>query len=169
MQNFIQSIDSSLNSKNYYAALAMALAAPDVCGWIFEPSVSSKQRYISWFKKYIQDKYTLEETSIRPKNIFLSGSDCYALRCAFLHEGRENITEQRAREVLEAFQFVVPPDGWTIHNNKMNNTLQLQVDVFCHDIIDGIKCFLSDIETNNDCISRMNQALLIRDINGNPI
>jgi hypothetical protein len=169
MRNFIQSIEASLTTENHYAALGMALAAPDVCGWILDPSTPSKQRYIAWFEKYVQDKYTLEETKIQPRRVFLSGSDCYALRCAFLHEGRENISAQRAREVLESFQFVVPPPGWNIHNNKMNNTLQLQVDVFCRDLTEGVQAFLEDISSDSDCVARMNEALLIRDVNGNPI
>ena len=64
------------------------------------------------------------------EHVFLSGADCYALRCAFLHEGRDEITDQRAGEVLDAFAFVVPPAGSAIHSNQNNQTLQLQVDIF---------------------------------------
>lgn len=169
MQKYIESINLSLSTGNNYAALALALSAPDVCGWILDPSQGSKNRYIEWFDKYIKQKYTLSASSYCPERVFLSGSDCYALRCAYLHEGRENITDQRAREVLDAFQFTVPPSGWVVHNNKMNNTLQLQVDIFCRDIIEGIEAFLVDAAAHPDCINRLNQGLLIRDVNGNPL
>ena len=130
MNNLLQSIGQSLNTGNYYAALAMALAIPDICGWIEDPNSKSKARYISWFERYLQSKYVRQATAHMPEHTFLTGSDCYALRCAFLHEGRENIIEQRARQVLESFQFVVPPSGWTVHKNKVNNALQLQVDIY---------------------------------------
>jgi hypothetical protein len=169
MNNFIQSIEKSLETNNYYAALAVALSAPDICGWLLDPNFGSKNRYIAWFEKYLLEKYTREATERREEHIFLSGSDCYALRCAFLHEGRENITDQRAREVLESFQFVVPPNGWTVHKNQFNDTLQLQVDVFCRDVIDGITCFIEEIQSNPDAMARMNQSLIIRDVNGNPL
>ncbi len=130
MNNLLQSIGQSLNTGNYYAALAMALAIPDICGWIEDPNSTSKARYISWFERYLQSKYVRQATANMPEHTFLTSSDCYALRCAFLHEGRENISEQRARQVLESFQFVVPPSGWTVHKNKVNNALQLQVDIY---------------------------------------
>ena len=169
MNNLLHSIEQSLNTGNHYAALAMALAIPDICGWIEDPESSSKARYISWFEKYLKSKYVRQATDHNPEHTFLTGSDCYALRCAFLHEGRENITEQRAQQVLESFQFVVPPSGWTVHKNQANNTLQLQVDIFCRDVIEGVTQFLSDISTNKEALSRITQGLLIRDINGQPI
>ena len=169
MEYLIQSIEMSLNSENHYAALVMALAIPDICGWIENPHSTSKERYISWFEKYLQSEYIREATPSMPKHIFLTGSDCYALRCAFLHEGRENISEQKAQQVLDSFQFVVPPSGWTVHNNQMNNTLQLQVDIFCRQVITGAKQFLIDISNNSEASKRINQGLQIRDINGKPI
>ena len=165
MNNIIQSIEEAIQSKNHYAALGMALAAPDMCGWVLDPNIHSKKRVITWFDSYLQSKYLREATENRPEHIFLNGSDFYALRCAFLHEGRENISTQKAQEILESFQFVVPPDGWTVHKNQSDNTLQLQVDIFCNDIIEGIKSFLSDISENEDAISRLRQALIIRHIN----
>ncbi len=64
---------------------------------------------------------------------FLSGNDCYALRCAYLHEGSDNISQQNAKEVVDKFHFIVAPKGSTIHCNMMNTKLQLQVDIFCED------------------------------------
>jgi hypothetical protein len=169
MNHLLQSIEQSLNTGNHYAALAMALAIPDICGWIEDPNATSKARYISWFERYLQNKYIRQATALMPEHTFLTGSDCYALRCAFLHEGRENITEQRAQQVLESFKFIVPPSGWTVHMNQENNSLQLQVDIFCRDVIEGVTHFLSDISTNDEASSRRTQGLLIRDINGQPI
>jgi hypothetical protein len=68
------------------------------------------------------------------KHVFLHAEDAYALRCAFLHEGRSDIEEQRARKALSNFRFVAAPAGTIIHCNLSNDVLQLQVDIFCEDI-----------------------------------
>lgn len=100
---------------------------------------------------------------------FLTGSDFYALRCAFLHEGREDITEQRARQVLEKFQFVVAPKGWVVHCNRRSSMLQLQVDVFCAEVLDGVKQFLLDYASAPEVTKRMSSLLRIYDVSGNVI
>ncbi len=69
---------------------------------------------------------------------FLFGKDCYALRCALLHEGVENIGEQRAREVLKSFRFIKSGVA-LVHRNQYNDMLQLQVNEFARDIISGIE------------------------------
>ncbi len=81
---------------NYYAALATTLNFPDICGWIVDPTVVSKARYIAWFDRYVAHHYVHCIGPDHERTVFLSGTDCYALRCAFLHEGREEITEQQA-------------------------------------------------------------------------
>jgi hypothetical protein len=169
MINLIKSLEHSLNTENHYASLVMALTMPDICGWIESPLMYSKERYINWYEKYLKNKYTRSANEHMPEHIFLSGADCYALRCALLHEGRENISTQKAGNILDSFQFVVPPSGWTVHQNQINNTLQLQVDIFCQDIIAGVKAFLVEITDNIEAQSRMNQALIIRNIQGVPI
>ena len=169
MNHLLQAIDKALKAENHYAALAMSLALPDICGWVKDPSTTSKARYVAWFEKYLQKTYTRPASIYQPEHIFLKGSDCYALRCAYLHEGRDDIADQRAKKVLEAFQFVVPPKGWTVHCNQINQSLQLQVDIFCCEIVDGVKQFLSDICSDPEAMQRLGQMITIRDIDGRPL
>ncbi len=166
MNRFIRSIERSLEEKNWYAALALALALPDICANVCFPDMGSQRRYVNWFKQYMQPKYTSHIGPEREEHIFLRGEDCYALRCALLHEGTHDITEQRAREVLENFQFVVPPDGWTVHCNQNNNSLQLQVDEFCRDICAAVNQWLADNSFSN---GEFDNFLTITDLNGRPI
>ena len=169
MKHLLLSLENALKAENHYAALALALALPDICGWLQDPKSGSKARCIFWFEKYLQSKYTLPATQSQPERIFLTGSDFYALRCAYLHEGRDDITEQRAQEVLSGFQFTVPPPGWQVHRNRMNDTLQLQVDIFCREVINAVNQFLVDSIADPPTLERMTQLLLIRDINGQPL
>ena len=145
MENLIRSVELSLDHKNWYSALTLALILPDIAGKIEFTNLSSGKRYAQWFENYMIDNYKSNIGPDRTEHIFLSGNDCYALRCAYLHEGKSNISGQRASDVLEDFEFLIPPKGSTIHKNQLNNKLQLQVDIFCRDILNGINKWLEDV------------------------
>jgi hypothetical protein len=169
MNHLTRSIEASLATGNAYAALATTLSLPDICGWLLDPLAGSKSRYVGWFERYVAHHYIHHIGPQRRRTVFLSGNDCYALRCAFLHEGREDISEQRARELLDSFQFTVAPQGWMVHCNLMNTKLQLQVDVFCHQFIEAVDKFHNDVSTNPEVVERMGAMLRIRDVRGNVI
>jgi hypothetical protein len=107
----------------------LSLILPDICGKFKDSNKSFSERYPEWFDKYLGERY----------NGYLSGKDCYALRCSFLHEGSDGISQQRARKVLDYFVFI--PNG--AHCNKLSNChfgdpkydgkeiLQLSVSKFC--------------------------------------
>ncbi len=161
MENFVEALEISLTSKNWYSVLFISLTLPDICGKVDYPDVGSKQRTINWFKKYVEPSYTIK--SHESDKVFLSGADFYALRCALLHEGQDDISNQRAREVLDNFKFVQPlHQGLHIHNNRLNNTLQLQVDQFGRDILHGVKQWLKDIENDVTKIAIVKSMLSIQ-------
>lgn len=100
--------------------------------------------------------------------MFLSPSDCYALRCALLHEGRAEITEQRAREALDRFHFIEPPKSGMVHCNQSDNVLQLQVDIFCQDIINALRAWINDTKSNTDIQQRLSGVLKVYPSNQKP-
>ena len=169
MNHLVRSIEASLATGNAYAALATTLALPDICGWLLDPSAGSKARYVAWFERYLAHYYVHHIGPQHERTVFLSGNDCYALRCAFLHEGREDISEQRAQELLGSFQFTVAPQGSLVHCNLLNTSLQLQVDVFCRQFIEAVAQFQKDVSANPEVGERMGSMLRIRDVNGNVI
>jgi hypothetical protein len=134
---------------------------PDICGKLQFPEKCSRERYTNWFNKYLRGKYTSKIGPKRIKHTFLSGSDCYALRCALLHEGVGDISAQKAQSVLSRFHFVFPPQGGMIHWNQFNNVLQLQVDIFCKDLCEGVKVWLDDVGNDETIKSRMENILKI--------
>jgi hypothetical protein len=139
MDHLAAAVRTSIDHENWFAALGLSLTLPDICGRLEWPTVGSKTRYVQWCQSYLTPKYTREIGSYGQPNVFLHGEDTYALRCAVLHEGADSIVNQSARKALESFRFVRPPQGGgTIHCNQYNNVLQLQVDVFCRDICDGV-------------------------------
>lgn len=146
MQNFIDALQKNIDEENWYSVLFTCLTLPDICGKIDEPVAGSKTRSVNWFNKYIQPIYTTRFRGDSEDHIFLHGEDFYALRCAYLHEGSDDITTQRARKVLNNFRFVVAPKNCSIHRNQSNQTLQLQIDIFGKEIIDGLKAWMDEVK-----------------------
>jgi len=157
MENFIQALVKCVADKNWYGALFIALTLPDICGKIEYPNKSSTQRYKDWFERYLEPRYTRQigPAAMGMVHKFLSGSDCYAIRCALLHEGTDEIGEQRAQEALDRFHFTEPPKGGCIHLNQSGNVLQLQVDKFASEMIQAIRSWLSDISCDNEKQERL--------------
>ena len=80
----------------YMAALTSALTLPDICGQAEFPVLKSKDRYVSWFNKYIFDR---EKERYGDKGINnLSGELVYSLRCSLLHQGNPNIRDKEKNE-----------------------------------------------------------------------
>lgn len=131
INTYITSVRQAITAENWYCALALSLALPDICGSIEHPTEqSSKKRYVEWYDQYVAPKFQ----EVFPEgvgNLLLNGSDCYALRCSFLHNGSEDITSQRAQEVMEKFYFVQPLKGWSFNTRARGTMLIVQVDRFC--------------------------------------
>lgn len=161
MNHLLESISQAVEQQNWYCALSLALALPDICGWLETLNPKSGERYIDWFERYVGPAYIREVGPLHCKHVFLSGRDCYALRCAFLHQGREDISSQKVQETLTRFRFSAPPASGLIHRNQINSQLQLQVDIFCYEMIAGARKWLADVEKNQDVIKRMEDLLRI--------
>ena len=93
----------------------VALTLPDIAGKIEYPISSSRVRYSSWFNKYVGERYKSRIGARNEEHTFLSGNDCYALRCAYLHEGVTDISGQKSRDVLDDFIFVALKEGSRVH------------------------------------------------------
>lgn len=163
MLRFTSSIRNSLSSGNWYSALMMALALPDICGRLETPNIGSKERSIRWLKERFEPLYTHQIGPKRETHTFLSANDFYALRCSLLHEGSDIIEEQRAREVLTRFNFITPPINGKIHCNQINNALQLQIDIFCNEIADTVEQWANDKSSDSEVQTRIKNLMVIHD------
>ena len=110
LREAIEAVRRAVADRNWLAALALALTFPDLCGKVETPAARSGERYARWFDKWLASSFKVLGVGA-PREIELTGDDCYALRCAFLHEGRDDITQQQARTQLDGFIFVHPPTG----------------------------------------------------------
>lgn len=159
MKRFTESLRSSVRNRDWYTALTSALTLPDVCGRLATPEKKSSVRYPAWFQQWLAPAYTFEMS--RGVRCFLSGDDCYALRCSYLHEGGSDISGQAAQKALDNFHFVSPIPGSVVHKNLIDNTLQLQVDLFCLEMADAVDRWAGSVANDPDIQSRMKSLLII--------
>lgn len=148
MNSLIKSIKNSIQTKNWYSALVVALILPDICAKLEGGNKISSVRYPEWFNTYLGNEY----------EGFLSGNDCYALRCALLHEGTSDIERQKAKEALDKFVFI--SDG--SHKVKINDShlgdqrydgksfLVLSTKKFCEDMVNAVTKWRNDDKVKKD-------------------
>src|SRR5262249_31026333 len=118
-------------------------------------SEKNQARYEKWFDRYLAGVNSSE--IMGTKVVFLTGNDCFALRCAFLHAGTGDITEQRAQEVLEKFYFTLKG----VHRIKIENTLTLNVRKFCEEMCQGVEKWLEDVAADGEVQARLPRLLQI--------
>jgi hypothetical protein len=188
IESIVNSIRASLHAKFWYPALAMSLTLPDSCGWLENPTAKSKPRYVSWFNQFMLKYYGLTEEDDASQDFFtqmfarpdinlppsmkipqpftfLTSADCYALRCAYLHEGSDDVTNQNAREILEQFRFVAPEGADRLHGIRRGNTLILQTDIFCEQMCDAVMEWHSTVAMQDaNIIGRMSKVLQVHPI-----
>jgi hypothetical protein len=134
MRDLIEQIRSGLQANLYYLSLFTVLAVPDICGAIdSEDGHATKKKYIEWFNKYVGPKYRQ----------FLTGEDCYYFRCSLLHQG----TLQPDRGKYSRLIFIEPSATTNIlHCNIINDTFNIDVRIFCQDVVVGATQWLNEVE-----------------------
>ena len=163
MRHFIEACDKALKSQNWHAALAIALTMPDICASLSSPSGKTNgKKYASWWDKYVGPGYRRLMGRPAKEHVFMSGNDCYALRCAFLHQGLDDVSTQRVEKALSAFVFSVPPDNGMVHRNQFNDVLQLQVDEFCRELSQGVVRWLEDVATDDRIQAALARLMTIK-------
>jgi len=140
MKRFQTSIFRALENEAWHSALALALCIPDIC--IGLEGKRGKHAYINWFETYMPEKYHSAEVDR------LSGENCYALRCAYLHDGKERIDGESARDkVIDEIQIVADTNekdrtqNHLIHSNRF---LQVELHCFCKDISNALASWWDD-------------------------
>ena len=160
LHEMVDDLKSAVTCSAWYSALSLALTLPDICGRLADPTKGSEARFVEWFNTFVKPKYTLPVGPQHVQTVFLEGADCYALRCAYLHQGEHDLGGQRARQALDRFHFTRPRPGLVVHKNTVSSsagsaTLQLQVDLFCLDICAAVEAWLHTVQGSNAVQSRI--------------
>lgn len=156
--SFTDAVKKAIHNENWHAALSIALTLPDICGNLQDPDPksSTRKKYVTFFNDFLKPKYVRNIGASKEEYEFLNGRDMYALRCSFLHSGTVDITKQSIRDVLDGYIFIEPDkvNGNFIHMNQIDDTLQLQIDAFCLEIIDGVHSWLKSYKENEEIQER---------------
>lgn len=133
MRNLLRQIETALDSDLYYVALFASLSLPDICGAIeSEDGRATKEKYEEWFDKYVGHKCP-----------FITGEDCYRFRCSLLHQG----SSQHPKGTYSRVIFVEPSATTNVfHCNILNDALNVDVRIFCADILSGVEQWLQENE-----------------------
>jgi len=134
MRDLLEQIQRGLELNLYYLSLFVALTIPGICGAMAsEDGLATGDKYKNWFDQYVAPKY----------HVFLTAEDCYLFRCSVLHQG----TTQHPRSGYSRIVFVEPSVTKSVlHCNILNDALNIDVRVFCNDIIEGAKLWLQQNE-----------------------
>lgn len=135
MRDLLGQIEVALDQNLYYLAIFVSLALPDICGAIgSQNGEADKKKYADWFDKYVGNKCYG----------FLNGEDCYYFRCSLLHQG----SSHHPRGTYSRVIFVEPTATTNVfHCNIISGTLNIDVNIFCRDMISGVNKWLHEVET----------------------
>lgn len=127
-----------LSAKCYFAALNLALQIPAICAAAECENGSTrgqdKPLYAKWFEKYLSGRYP---------NV--SGEYVYGLRCGTLHQGKLLSGAKNYKKII----FTIPNKrGCVFHNNILNDNLNLDLYIFCNDMIASARVWLQEEKDN---------------------
>lgn len=154
---FVESINLSLSTKNYFSALTGALILPDICCSLEDPiRRSSGKKYVTWFRKYIEELYKTYQGEGKNDYLWFSGEECYALRCAYLHKGTNSIEDEvilkNYKTGSKKIEFMAEMFS---DNLQMGDTLIIRLERFCQNIIYGVEQWLENNKDNQLVLERM--------------
>jgi len=143
MDHLFREIEKSLSDGNFYAALFMILTVPDICLSV-KMGKHYGEDYEKWFNENMPFNY----------NKFMSGKDCYAFRCAVLHEGTDSVLKQSKKDIIDKFEILSKKESSHLtymEGNSYNGVIQptklvLNLHTFCNDLINSAGKF---IKANN--------------------
>jgi hypothetical protein len=149
MERFASAIKQSLDNQNWYGALFISLAIPDICGNITYPELrgsgNTKHRYDKWVNTYL-----LPFLKNSNGEQMMTAEDYYKLRNFLLHQGvTQGITDE--------YRFVIKD----FHLVKLGNILLINIAQFCEGVIQAIGQWSSDIKNNQEAQKQLNELSVI--------
>lgn len=88
----IEDVERAIEHECYFAALALALTLPDICGEAEFPKVGNGARYTKWCRQFVCEEHP-SDNPYSGDMPYLNDDILYNLRCAFLHRGTPNPNE----------------------------------------------------------------------------
>lgn len=166
LEDLMTETREALDSNCYVAALSLALTVPYVCGRIYKPNLSDKERYIAWFQDYI-GMYEHDVEQSEDKYPYPSGDLIFALEQTIHKSGNASIEGDYCDFKLDDFKLIIeqkrPFDSLytgesgteTDINGNVKYTLQINIRDFCSKIIWLAEHFDKDNKEELDKLPRI--------------
>ncbi|MCH2394331.1 hypothetical protein [Oceanibaculum sp.] len=156
IERILNEIKTAVEEKLYYSAIAVALSLPEICSRLEQQtpeSNRSEELYNNFFNRYIKKKY--------PK---LKGGDLYYIRCGIAHTS----TLSHRKAGFSRIIFTLPDGrGNIFHNNIINDAINIDLTIFCADIIAAVEAWFHENKENDTVLKNLKNAALYRE-NGIP-
>ncbi|MEJ9228909.1 hypothetical protein LAV79_05310 [Peribacillus butanolivorans] len=135
MNDIFDEIERGLDAGVYQLSLSMALCIPDICAALeSDDGKTNGRKYRSWYEKYVGNV------------LRLSSSDCYFFRCSFLHQGSTEHENSKFKKII----FIEPNHGIVGHNNVMDDVLNIDVRIFCKDMINAGRKWYATVKDSDN-------------------
>lgn len=154
MENLVDQIEASTASRFYYISLFAALSVPDIAGALdSNDGLATGAKYAAWYEAWVRPRFQEQllaeipelRTTMKSAQSPLTGEDCYRFRCSLLHQG----SSQHPKSAFERIIFIEPGATTTVcHYNTLNNALNIDVNLFCLEVVAGTRLWLKTAQTN---------------------
>ncbi|MBX4795564.1 hypothetical protein DP157_00010 [Klebsiella michiganensis] len=165
MQRFTSAIRKSVEQKNWFSALFLALAMPDICAQTEKPSgkhaKDKGKKYREWYRKYLNDKYVYKDE--HGQDVGFTGADCWSFRCACLHSGLGAEARGRVQEWAFRPPLNIPGLEINIGTFENNGKTTMQIDLFAENVCLAVEKWEEDMSLNHDVVKRISELIHIDD------
>jgi len=173
IDDYINEINSAIDSRNYLSALVLSLMIPDICSKHDKVTdYKNSNKYVKWFDKYVYKKYynyprKSEIKNVKNKEMYkikFNGSTCYALRNAIMHSGKPHVIyndkKNRIKANVDYIELCVNGSSdrsvqhgegasITLYDNKSKSvSIRINIVIFIDKMLAGYNDFLADNNIN---------------------
>lgn len=162
LASFIAAARAAAAADNWFAALALALTLPDICGALENPGPGkSKARFVDWWDRYMAHHYAVYPDAGESWQPFtyLPGTEAFALRCSYLHAGTDDVA--RPDTALTRVRFLGPPSAAAFGFNPQTRTLAIGLEQFVDWVCGAVETWLAERAEDPEVHSRLSGLVSI--------
>jgi hypothetical protein len=149
MEVITRDIERALDAGLYYLALLCTLSLPDICAALeSHDGRATKRSYTGWCTKWFTEY---------PE---ITSDDLYYLRCGVVHQGRLGHPDSQYSRIL----FTLPNASQNVcHRNIMRDALNLDVTLFCHDMVGAVSRWYAAKQNDSNVKSNLPRLVQYRE------
>lgn len=144
MEDLFREIRAAIKADAWVLALFGTLAVPDICAALESSNGQTNgKKYRRWVRENLGDAY--------PE---LDPDELYRMRCSLLHQGQSSMAS------FKRVIFMRRTDGNIWHRNKVGDAFNLDLPIFCNDVMTAAEGWLEANKLRPDVVR--NSVSLVR-------